>query len=477
MYEAAVRITELGDAFYDVVRPAVFPEPLLRFRNSRAARAIGLDGLSDAAWKSHFASFEPLPNNLLRPLALRYHGHQFGSYNPDLGDGRGFLFAQVRDQHHRILDLGTKGSGTTPWSRGGDGRLTLKGGVREVLATEMLEALGVKTSKTLSLFETGEKLMRGDEPSPTRSSVLVRLSHSHLRFGTFQRFAHEANQGKPDGVSRLRDLVEYALRTHFPEVTAADDTRRAAALFDAAVTASAKLTAEWMTAGFCHGVLNTDNMTVTGESFDYGPYRFVPTFDPNFVAAYFDHAGLYAFGRQPAVVTWNLHRFADALRPLAPDAPLAARAATFDDQFDHALTARTLARLGVSAKGSVEDAVLTRACWAFLETSHIPFEQLFFDVYGGSARRERALAGPAAHHYVGPDWIEFSRRLATYLPASPERVAHPYFQADSPCTLLIDEIEAVWARIAAADDWRPFVEKISEIRSMGEALGLPRRVR
>src|SRR4029079_14322360 len=125
-----------------------------------------------------------------QPLALRYHGHQFRVYNPALGDGRGFLFAQVRDaQDGRLLDLATKGSGRTPWSRGGDGRLTLKGGVREVLATAMLEALGVPTSKSFSLFETGEPLERGDEPSPTRSSVLVRLSHSHVRFGTFQRHA------------------------------------------------------------------------------------------------------------------------------------------------------------------------------------------------------------------------------------------------------------------------------------------------
>src|SRR5271170_7670008 len=133
--------------------------------------------------------FEPLPGNLEKPLALRYHGHQFDVYNPALGDGRGFLFAQLQDDAGRLLDLGTKGSGQTPWSRGGDGRLTLKGGVREVLATEMLEALGVYTSKSFSLFETGEKLTRGDEPSPTRSSVLVRLGHSHIRIGTFQRLA------------------------------------------------------------------------------------------------------------------------------------------------------------------------------------------------------------------------------------------------------------------------------------------------
>src|SRR5690606_20785295 len=141
----------------------------------------------------HFARFKPLPGTLPQPLAMRYHGYQFRAYNPDLGDGRGFTFAQMREAGTgRLLELGTKGSGQTPWSRQGDGRLTLKGGVREVLATEMLEALGVNTSKTFSIIETGEELWRGDEPSPTRSAVMVRLSHGHVRIGSFERHAfHE----------------------------------------------------------------------------------------------------------------------------------------------------------------------------------------------------------------------------------------------------------------------------------------------
>ncbi len=145
---------------------ADFPETRLRFRNDRAAASLGLDGLSDAEWVAHFGRFQPLEGSLKQPLALRYHGHQFRVYNPDIGDGRGFLFAQLRDDRGRLMDLGTKGSGQTPWSRFGDGRLTLKGGVREVLATEMLEALGVETSRSFSLVETGEALERGDEPSP-----------------------------------------------------------------------------------------------------------------------------------------------------------------------------------------------------------------------------------------------------------------------------------------------------------------------
>src|ERR1700722_13401503 len=232
-YQSAPRLPTLGDALYDEVRPARFPRSQLRFRNQRWAERIGLGTLDAAEWEACFARFEPLPDNLTTPLALRYHGHQFDVYNPQLGDGRGFLYAQLIDDAGRLLDLGTKGSGTTPWSRGGDGRLTLKGGVREVLATEMLEALGVSTSKSLSLFETGEELTRGDEPSPTRSSLLVRLSHSHVRFGPFQRLAH----GKD--VAALDRLLSYSITNYFPDVGAGAD--RTARFFAKVTRASASL--------------------------------------------------------------------------------------------------------------------------------------------------------------------------------------------------------------------------------------------
>ena len=391
-YRPDPAILSLGDAFYDVVEPAAFPERKLRFRNDRAAREVGLDTLSAEEWEAHFARFAPLPRNLEHPLALRYHGHQFGVYNPALGDGRGFLFAQVRDARGRLLDLGTKGSGTTPWSRGGDGRLTLKGGVREVLATEMLEALGVKTSRTLSLFETGEKLHRGDEPSPTRSSVLVRLGHSHVRFGTFQRLAHGRD------VDGLAKLVDYSLRTYFPELSATLEGKsrddRVVAFLDRVVALSATLAAQWMTAGFCHGVLNTDNMTITGDSFDYGPYRFVPTFDPDFVAAYFDHGALYAFGKQPEVVTWNLGRLADALRVLAPSAPLGAPIASFADRYDEALT---LSNARAPGRRSTRRRHRRRARDGHLELPRVERRRLRADVLRPvrrpRARRARAL-GP-----------------------------------------------------------------------------------
>src|SRR3954469_10278998 len=256
-YRPETAILELGDAFYDPVAPADFPQAILRFRNDRWAAAVGLDGLDEENWLRHFARFVPLPENLRAPLALRYHGHQFRVYNPDIGDGRGFLFAQLRDADGRLLDLGTKGSGQTPYSRFGDGRLTLKGGVRELLATEMLEALGVETSKTFSLIETGEALERNDEPSPTRSAVLVRLQHSHIRIGTFQRLA---TLDRPDDI---RKLTDYCLRNYY-----GDDSGDPGRLLGNVATQAARLAASYIAAGFVHGVLNSDNIAITAQSFD-----------------------------------------------------------------------------------------------------------------------------------------------------------------------------------------------------------------
>src|SRR5258708_3322129 len=287
-YRPDPKILTLGPEFYDEVEPAHFPKCIPRFVNSQWAARIGIE-LDEGSWLRNFCRFEPLLDNLTHPLALRYHGHQFRVYNPEIGDGRGFTFAQLRDDHGRLLDLGTKGSGQTPYSRHADGRLTLKGGVRELLATEMLEALGINTSKSFALFETGDALERGDEPSPTRSSVLTRLSHGHIRIGTFQRLAFFG-----DG-DNLRKLTRYCLQNLYSEPLGEEDREHALKLFDLVSGATANLAASYLAAGFVHGVLNSDNINITGESFDYGPWRFTPDWEPEFTAAYFYHYCLYAF--------------------------------------------------------------------------------------------------------------------------------------------------------------------------------------
>jgi uncharacterized protein YdiU (UPF0061 family) len=461
-------ITELPDGFFDEVEPARFPRHTLRFRNQRWAERVGLGALTDAEWEAAFARFEPLPGSLPRPLALRYHGHQFRSYNPDLGDGRGFLYAQLRDPvDGRLLDLGTKGSGTTPYSRGGDGRLTLKGGVREVLATEMLEALGVYTSKTFSLYETGEKLHRGDEPSPTRSSVLVRLGHSHLRLGSFQRHAH---QGRPD---RVRALAEHVIEHHYPALADAQDPPRA--LFGEIARRTVALAGSWMVAGFVHGVLNTDNMNVTGESFDYGPWRFLPRYDPGFTAAYFDHSGLYAFGRQPEAAAWNLTRFAETFDGVtSPVALLDELRAGFHEWLEAAVVGGVLRRLGLRSRGRVDDAELVDALYVFLARSRVGYDQAFFDLFGGVGDGARVAGSPEAAAYEHESFAEVRRRMEGFeaTEAAARALAEDeYFRRERPESMLIDEVEAIWSAIDERDDWGSFEAKIEAIRTMGRAHG------
>ncbi|HEV2817855.1 MAG TPA: YdiU family protein [Allosphingosinicella sp.] len=433
---------ELGGDFYDPVAPTDFPETRLRFRNDRWAAAVGLGGLSDGDWIRHFARFEALPDNLTDKLALRYHGHQFRVYNPDIGDGRGFLFAQLRDGAGRLLDLGTKGSGQTPYSRFGDGRLTLKGAVRELLATEMLEALGVETSKTFSLIETGEALERNDEPSPTRSAVLVRLQHSHIRIGTFQRLATLGHPGN------IRKLTAYCLRHYY-----ADDSGDPVRLLDNVCSQTARLAASYIAAGFVHGVLNSDNIAITAESFDYGPWRWTPFWDGHFTAAYFDREGLYSFGRQPEAIHWDLVQLAIALRPIADAEPLTAMLETFPGRFQAALRDALFARLGLVPGELARDLELVAAIEDALAKQNVTIDRFFFVRRGGR---------------VGDDLPELAPLVAAREAVAGAR-DHPYWSDPEPCSLHIKEVEAIWSAIDQADDWAPLHAKIDSIRRMGAA--------
>jgi uncharacterized protein YdiU (UPF0061 family) len=454
-YRPETAIYALGEGFYDPVEAAPFPQTILRFRNQRWADEIGLGGLDEAQWLRHFGRFEPLEGSLKQPLALRYHGHQFRSYNPDIGDGRGFLFAQLRDRDGRLLDLGTKGSGQTPYSRFGDGRLTLKGGIREVLATEMLEALGVDTSKSFSLIETGEKLERNDEPSPTRSAVLVRLSHGHIRIGTFQRLAYR------DDSDAMRRLVDYCLSYFFNEAGGPDASAR---LLSLVAQATARLAASYIAAGFVHGVLNSDNINITAESFDYGPWRFTPRWDGAFTAAYFDHAGLYAFGRQPEAIYWDLAQLAGSLRLLCPAEELTPALESFPAAFQAALVERLLTRLGISPRDPQSDAALAVAIESALVASEVEIDRFFFDWRGG----RRCKASPADALYEGAAFAALRDSVAAYEPRA--TLDHPYWQDERPCSMHIDEVETIWDAIDRSGDWQPFHEKIDAVRRMGDAM-------
>ena len=462
---------ELDSRFFRPVEAATFPKHQIRYCNYEAAATIGLDQLDDGSWISHFGQFQPFAGSFQTPLALCYHGHQFGHYNPELGDGRGFLFAQMRDQSGRLLDLGTKGSGKTPFSRTADGRLTLKGAVREILATEMLAGLNVNTSRSFSVIETGEHLDRHDEPSPTRSAVLVRLSHSHIRIGSFQRLAYM------DDLDGIEILARHVARYYFSEPEETGDRQFSGLDADAPLAdllpslllrisaAIANTVGSWLAAGFVHGVLNTDNFNVTGESFDYGPWRFLPHFDPNLTAAYFDQTGRYAYGRQSDAALWAVCRLADCFVKIVPQKDLENQLRSFHSLVEAQLAKQIQWRLGIffDNDDAIRDAALTRDFFGAAKASQYGFDQIFHDLYGGQPRIE----GYDANH-----WKPVLNHLQDASPRNIAALDHPHFQAQKALSMTIDEVEAIWDPIAANDDWSLLSAKLAAIHQMRQAYGV-----
>ncbi|MEM9090872.1 MAG: YdiU family protein [Cyanobacteria bacterium P01_F01_bin.53] len=472
-YESA--LADLGGDYYDAVTPATFPKHILRFRNDDVLTQLGLfpkdvDDEDFTEAFGHFIEHEPF-------LALRYHGYQFRNYNPNIGDGRGFLYGQVRGTNGKLYDFGTKGSGPTPYSRGGDGRLTLKGGVREILASESLHALGVNTSRTLSLIETGEKLYRGDEPSPTRSSVMMRFSHSHIRFGTFERLRY---LNKPE---LIRKLLNHVIEVYYPHLLGIEvEQSRYAHWFSELSERLATLVAQWMTAGFCHAVLNTDNMSITGESFDYGPFAFIDEYDPRFTAAYFDYSGLYCYGNQPGACYWNLEKLAVALDGVVDRDSMEAGLAQYQPKYAAVFCDRTFKKLGITpalVRGlsavEVRRELITQTL-TLLEETRVGYQDFFATLTqqfeaGWRDDANRILratlenSDPKAAEQL-QQWRKVYQKCLSELAPEDMDTVWRCLRANNPMIVpLRPEIEAVWAPITEEDNWQPFYDLLKRLQN------------
>jgi uncharacterized protein YdiU (UPF0061 family) len=466
-YEPALE--SLGSDYYDEVAAAEFPLNALRWRNDTLLPRLGLDpqAVKDEDFITAFGKFQgrkPL-------LALRYHGYQFGEYNPQLGDGRGFLYGQVRGIDGELYDFGTKGSGRTPYSRGGDGMLTLKGGVREVLAAEALHRLGVTTSRCLSMVETGLSLWRGDEPSPTRSSVMVRMSKSHIRFGTFER-SHYLQ--RPD---LTKKLLDHVIENYYQHLSAKKQENDRYALFYAElVKRVAELVAQWMAAGFCHGVLNTDNMSITGESFDYGPYAFIPTYDLYFTAAYFDYYKRYCYGQQPSICHLNLELLQQPLKVIINQADMTTGLARFEEYYRSHYRCLMLKKLGFAELPNPEGEELLRLTITFLHDSQVGYHQFFSEMartFSIKWRDDPALVmnGSDTVPAVGSsaafdNWCLLYHQILNnhFHPDELEKIAQILTDNNPQTALLRPVIESVWEPIAEEDNWQPFYDLVQKLQ-------------
>ncbi|WP_238121267.1 MULTISPECIES: protein adenylyltransferase SelO [unclassified Xanthobacter] len=375
----------LPEGFFAPSRPTPVAKPGLIKINAALASELGLDpqALATPEAVAMFAGVD-VPEGA-EPIALAYAGHQFGQFVPQLGDGRAVLLGEVIDQAGRRRDIQLKGSGPTAFSRRGDGRAALGPVLREYLISEAMAALGVPTTRTLAAVTTGEPVWR-ERALP--GAVLARVAASHIRIGTFQYFAARKD------TDALKALADYALARHYPE--AAGAARPYAALLEGVMARQAALVARWQLIGFIHGVMNTDNMSISGETIDYGPCAFMDGYDATTVFSSIDHMGRYAYGNQPQIAHWNLARLAECLIPLLNDDRAAAvdeanaLLATFPDRFKAAYHAGLLAKIGL-ADGNVDDLELAFELLALMADAKADFT-LTFRRLGAAAESADNLA-------------------------------------------------------------------------------------
>ncbi|MDE0838282.1 MAG: YdiU family protein, partial [Kiritimatiellae bacterium] len=296
----------LPERFYSKQRAAAVPTPQWLRANTTLATELGID----PAWLETTEALHVFAGNSTadgsEPLAQAYAGHQFGGFSPQLGDGRALLLGEVVDQHGTRRDIQLKGSGRTSFSRGGDGKSALGPVLREYIVSEAMHALGVPTTRALAAVTTGENVLR--QEGAMAGGVFTRVASSHIRVGTFQYFFAR------NDTDALRELADYTIARHYPDAANAEEPY--IALLERVIETQAKLIPQWMALGFIHGVMNTDNTAVSGETIDYGPCAFMDDFHPKCVFSSIDRDGRYAWGSQPEMAHWNLNRFAETLLPL-----------------------------------------------------------------------------------------------------------------------------------------------------------------
>jgi uncharacterized protein YdiU (UPF0061 family) len=450
----------LPERFFATVDPTVVASPRLIKFNHALASDLGLDvtDLDAAALAEIFSGNTLLAG--IRPIAMVYAGHQFGQFVPQLGDGRAILIGEVRDRSGRRRDIQLKGAGRTPYSRGGDGRAVVGPVLREYLVSEAMAALGIPATRALAAVATGETVMR-EQRLP--GAILTRVAASHVRVGTFQFFAARRD------VEATQRLADYVIERHYPEAAGAANPYRD--LLRSVIRAQASLVARWMTVGFIHGVMNTDNMAVSGETIDFGPCAFMDGYDPMTVFSSIDSQGRYAYANQPAAAQWNLARFAETLLPLlAVRGDQAVELATeeisgFSGEFDAQWLSGMRRKLGL-AHEEAGDGALARELLELMQRNAADFTVTFrrlCDV-AADAAADAALCVLFGSSDAIHRWLEAWRaRLAREPRAAAERAAG--MRLANPAVIPRNHrIEQAIAAAVGGGDYAPF-ERLSDVLS------------
>jgi uncharacterized protein YdiU (UPF0061 family) len=444
----------LPDRFYARLDPAPVEAPRLVKLNAGLAAELGIDPdeLASPDGVAVLAGSQVPPG--AEPMALAYAGHQFGHFVPQLGDGRACLLGEVVGRDGIRRDIQLKGSGQTPFSRAGDGRAALGPVLREYLVSEAMAALGIKTTRTLAAVTTGESVWR---ETRLPGAVLTRVAASHIRVGTFQYFAARGD------AEAVRTLADYAIARHYPDAARADN--RYLAFLDAVVAAQADLVARWLAVGFIHGVMNTDNCSIAGETIDYGPCAFMDAYDPATVFSSIDHAGRYAYGNQPRIAQWNLARLAETLLPLLGDDEAAALEAAKDSltafapRFQDAYLTGLRRKIGLATARDGDEALVQDFLTRLAEDG-VDFT-LAFRALANAAQDDAALGALFTDRAALDAWLARWRSRLAAESGTPD-AARTLMQASNPAFIPRNHlVEAALAAAVERQDYGPFEALLS----------------
>lgn len=452
------RYIQLPQALWRRQLPTPLRNPRLLSVNDDLARSLGIsrDWLVGPEALAGLSGHAVWPG--AEPIAMKYAGHQFGGWNPDLGDGRGLLLGEVIDTAGERQDLHLKGSGPTPFSRMGDGRAVLRSSIREYLAGEALHALGVPTTRALALVGSDEPVQRERRET---GATLLRVANSHIRFGHFEWLCHSQQH------EHLATLADHVIARHYPECANAD--RPYTALFGEIVKRTAQLMADWQAVGFAHGVMNTDNFSISGQTLDFGPYAFMEDYDPSLICNHSDHNGRYAWYLQPSVGFWNLNALAQAFTPLVSVMDLRAALETYEPTLTQHYDARMRLRLGL-LQAETDDKHLVQGWLDLLRAGQKDYHTET-RMLGLSPLPEQINALPqrwSNNVQTAQDWfMRYQARLDRE--ASHESLRQQTIQQNVPAYVLRNYLAEIAIKAAEAGDAQPLNTLLAVVQSPFQA--------
>ncbi|MCL7943994.1 protein adenylyltransferase SelO [Marinobacter sp. ATCH36] len=404
------RYLELPDSFYTRVQPTPLKAARMVCFNHDLAREMGFHSENPEEWTGVGAGTELLEG--MDPVAMKYTGHQFGMYNPDLGDGRGLLLWETVGPDGRRWDWHLKGAGMTPYSRFGDGKAVLRSTIREYLCSEAMAALGIQTTRALFMVSANDPVRR---ESIETAAALVRVAQTHIRFGHFEFAAHH------EGEEALKTLIEHVISLHFPHLIELPEDERYQRWFVEVVERTARMIADWQAAGFCHGVMNSDNMSIIGDTFDYGPYAFLDDFDAGYICNHTDQGGRYAYNRQPNIGFVNCQYLANALLPVMDEDDVRRGLRRYEIAYNERFLQNMRDKLGLALEDE-SDLSLIMDTFSMMHEHHVDYTLFFRGLSNLTSHGSGPIRDLFVDRSVADEWLErYEQRLQSETRAHDER--------------------------------------------------------